>query len=101
MATKVPAFTYSGTSSSEVKNGSWYIYLKSSGTIKFSYTKKLDACIVGGGGGGGSRGTGRRTRGGDGGTVVNRSGISASAGTGYDVKIGGGGGVGSAGGTSS
>lgn len=53
MATKVPAFTYTGASSSEVKNGYWYIYLKSSGTLKFSYAKTLDACIVAGGAGGG------------------------------------------------
>lgn len=53
MATKVPAYTYSGQSSSEVRNGYWYIYLKTNGTLKFTYTKALDACIVAGGAGGG------------------------------------------------
>ncbi len=94
MATKVPAFTYSGTSSSEVKNGYWYIYLKSSGTIKFSYAKKLDACIVGGGAAGQGRtgaNTDGRTYGGGGGTVLNKTGISASAGTSYSIVIGSGG----------
>lgn len=94
MATKVPAFTYSGTSSSEVKNGYWYIYLKSSGTIKFSYAKTLEACIVGGGAAGRGRSaadTGARTYGGGGGTVLNKTGISASAGTGYSIVIGSGG----------
>ena len=94
MATKVPAFTYSGASSSEVKGGYWYIYLKSSGTIKFSYAKTLEACIVGGGAAGRGRSaadTGLRTYGGGGGTVLNKTGISASAGTGYSIVIGSGG----------
>lgn len=94
MATKVPAFTYSGTSSSEVKGGYWYIYLKSSGTLKFTYAKKLEACIVGGGAAGQGRSaadTSLRTYGGGGGTVLNKTGISASAGTGYSIVIGSGG----------
>ena len=94
MATKVPAFTYSGASSTEVKGGYWYIYLKSSGTIKFSYAKTLEACIVGGGAAGQGRSaatTGIRTYGGGGGTVLNKTGISASAGTGYSIVIGSGG----------
>lgn len=94
MATKVPAFTYSGTSSSEVKNGYWYIYLKSSGTIKFSYAKTIEACIVGGGAAGQGRNaaaTGLRTYGGGGGEVLNKTGISASASTGYSIVIGSGG----------
>ena len=94
MATKVPAFTYSGTSRSEVKDGYWYIYLKSSGTIKFSYAKTLEACIVGGGAAGQGRSaatTGVRTYGGGGGTVLNKTGISVSAGTGYSIVIGSGG----------
>lgn len=94
MATKVPAYTYSGTSSSEVRGGYWYIYLMSSGTIRFSYAKTLEACIVGGGAAGQGRTaatTGVRTYGGGGGTVLNRTGISASAGTGYSIAIGSGG----------
>lgn len=94
MATKVPAYTYSGMSSSEVRGGYWYIYLMSSGTIKFSYAKTLEACIVGGGAAGQGRTaatTGVRTYGGGGGEVLNRTGISASAGTGYSIVIGSGG----------
>ena len=55
MATKIPSFSYTGTYSTEIKNGYWYIYLKSSGTIKFSYAKRaaeVSACGGGGGGGG-------------------------------------------------
>ena len=94
MATKIPAFSYTGTYSTEIKNGHWYIYLKSSGTIKFSYAKTLEACIVGGGAAGQGRSaanTGLRTYGGGGGTVLNKTGISASAGTGYSIVIGSGG----------
>ena len=53
MATKIPSYEYTGTHSSELKGGYWYIYLKSSGTLKFTYDKKaVAACIVGGGAGG-------------------------------------------------
>ena len=94
MATKVPAFTTTCAYTSEVSGGYWYIYLKSSGTIKFSYAKTLEACIVGGGAAGQGRSaatTGIRTYGGGGGTVLNKTGIFASAGTGYSIVIGSGG----------
>lgn len=94
MATKIPEFSYTGTYSTEIKNGYWYIYLKSSGTLKFTYAKKLEACIVGGGAAGQGRSaadTGLRTYGGGGGTVLNKTGISASAGIGYSIVIGSGG----------
>lgn len=58
MATKIPEFSYTGTYSTEIKNGYWYIYLKSSGTIKFSYAKTIDTFLVGGGAGGGAGGGG-------------------------------------------
>ena len=94
MATKIPSFSYTGTYSTEIKNGYWYIYLKSSGTLKFTYAKTLEACIVGGGAAGQGRSaanTGLATYGGGGGTVLNKTGISASAGTGYSIVIGSGG----------
>lgn len=105
MAKKIPAFAYTGESSAEMKGDTWYIYLRSSGTLTFSYKKTLEVCVVGGGAGGALRvtaaETGLRTCGGGGGSVVNRSGVSAAAGTGYAVVIGSGGATGSAGGTSS
>ena len=105
MATKIPAFAYTGESSAEMKGDTWYIYLRSSGTLTFSYKKTLEVCAVGGGAGGARRvtaaETGLRTCGGGGGSVVNRSGVSAAAGTGYAVVIGSGGELGSAGGASS
>ena len=61
MATKIPSFSYTGTYSTEIKNGYWYIYLKSSGTLKFTYAKTLEACIVGGGAAGQGRSAANRS----------------------------------------
>lgn len=97
MATKVPAYTYSGTSSAEVKNGYWYIYLKSSGTLTFSYAKSAQVCLVGGGGSGGDDIGGNGGYGGGGGQVIIQS-VSLESGRGYGVSIGAGGGIGKNGG---
>ena len=101
MATKIPAFSYTGACSTELKNGYWYIYLTSNGTLTFSYAKTLEACIVGGGAGGWTQGGGcvddkviGGASGGSGGTVNNVSGISAAANTGYAIVVGAGGAAG-------
>lgn len=94
MATKVPAFTFSGTSSSEVKDGYWYIYLRSSGTLMLTYAKKgVELCVVGGGAGGRKYSTHHDSgeHGGGGGTVLNKTGVSIAAGQSYPVVIGDGG----------
>lgn len=53
MANKVPDYTFTGESSSEMIGGRWYIYLKSSGDFKLSYGKSdVDVFLCGGGGGG-------------------------------------------------
>lgn len=99
MAKKIPAFAYTGESSAEMKGDTWYIYLKSSGTLTFDYKKTLEVCAVGGGAGGEGRTaatTGRRTHGGGGGSVVSQSGILAAAGAAYSVVIGSGGAAGGA-----
>lgn len=111
MATKIPAFTYTGESSAEVKDGYWYIYLKSSGTLKLSYAKTADAFLVGGGGGGGWSGAPSYewgAGGGGGGYCTTASDLAISANAAYEVTIGEGGaraatynGAGSAGGTTS
>ena len=97
MATKVPAFSFSGTSSSEVKNGYWYIYLKSSGTLKLTYAKTgVGLCVVGGGAGGRKYST-HLDQGGDGGgggTVLNQTGVSIAGGTVYAITVGAGGALG-------
>ena len=92
MATKVPSYTYTGAShSSEVKNGYWYIYLKSSGTLTMNYKKtNVEAFLVGGGGGGGSdkNGYGYRTAGGGGGGYCDtKTNITVDAGRGYDITV--------------
>lgn len=99
MAINVPEYSYSGNSSAEVKNGYWYIYLKSSGELTMKYPKRnAEICIVGGGGGGkkdgGSYGAsaGGGADGGDGGEVVNTT-RSLEAGIAYSVVIGEGGAV--------
>lgn len=103
MATKVPAFTYSGTCSSEIKNGYWYIYLKSSGTLKLTYAKNgVGLCVVGGGAGGEAHGiSDRGGHGGGGGTVANRNGIEITGGTEYAIVVGDGGAAGTNGTASS
>ncbi|HIU14939.1 MAG TPA: hypothetical protein IAC49_00680, partial [Candidatus Ventricola intestinavium] len=83
MATKIPAFTYTGTSSTKLSGGYWYLYLKTSGTLKFSYTKTIDVFLVGGGGAGGNGRWGEGGGGGGGGYTKTVKGLTASAGTGY------------------
>lgn len=103
MATKIPSYEYTGTHSSELKNGYWYIYLKSNGTLKFAYDKQsVAACIVAGGGGG-AKATGgdSGTAGGAGGEVKNLSGVSCAAGTPYSITVGSGGAAGASGKSSS
>ena len=100
MATKVPAFTTTCAYTSEVSGGYWYIYLKSSGTIKFSYAKRAaDVFACGGGGGvinegdyGRPGGAGGGGKGADGG---NYGGGGADAVAGTANTGGGGGGYGS------
>lgn len=97
MATKIPSYSYSGNHSSELKDGYWYIYLKSSGTLKFTYGKKsVAACIVGGGAGGEAYTSTRSYggHGGGGGEVVNKTGINITANKNYSVTVGSGGDVG-------
>ncbi|MBR4039420.1 MAG: hypothetical protein IKJ11_04895 [Clostridia bacterium] len=96
MATKVPAYSYDGTSSSEVRNGYWYIYLKTTGTKAFTmaYAKTgVEVCIVGGGAGGRAYSTihDQGEDGGGGGTVLNKTGVSIAAGTVYPITVGAGG----------
>ena len=105
MATKVPAYSYTGSSRSEMRGGMWYIYLLTSGVLTMPYAKSsVAACIVGGGAGGTSQTSppheDRGMPGGNGGAVVNRTGLSIAAGQAYSVTIGAGGGASQAGGAS-
>ena len=67
MAKKVPEYTFSGESSSEMIDGVWYIYLKSTGILNMKYGKRtVDIFMCGGGGGGGNVATGEQGGGGGG-----------------------------------
>ena len=91
MATKVPSYTFSGTSSAEVRDGYWYIYLKSTGTLRMTYAKQnVDVLAVGGGGKGGSGWYDCHygAAGGGAGYHKEKSGQSLAAGTDYSITVG-------------
>ena len=92
MAIKIPAFTTTCDYETEMDSGTWYIYLKSSGSFAFKYAKtKVDIFLQGGGGGG--AGSGDYESGGGGGaggyqsTQYNQSVDSGS----YAIEVGDGG----------
>ncbi len=93
MAKKIPAYAYTGRHEASSDGTYWYIYLESSGRLKFDYGKTVDVCLVGGGGGGmsvnhyGSSGA----SGGGGGSVKNLSSVALAAGEEADITIGKGG----------
>ena len=91
MATKIPAFSTTCAYTTEVSGGYWYIYLKSSGTITFSYARKMDVFACGGGGGGAGGANAAGGGGGGGGYVNTVSGVNAAANTAYSVAVGTGG----------
>ncbi|MBP3283992.1 MAG: hypothetical protein J6M02_00640 [Clostridia bacterium] len=96
----IPDFSYSGSYSTSSDATYWYIYLKSSGTLKFTSDVVVDTCIVGGGAGGSSSNGGSQP-GGGGGKVVNRLNVSLTSGKGYSITVGAGGAVNTAGSSSS
>ncbi len=102
MAKAIPSFTFTGSYSTQSDDTYWYIFLKSTGEIKFSFSKIVDACIVGGGAGGrdGSMG-GTGSAGGGGGSVKNTYHVSLNAGEASPVIIGSGGNTGENGSSSS
>ena len=51
MAKKIPKFSYTGAYETSSDNTYWYIKLKSSGQMTFTYRKSFDVGCVGGGGG--------------------------------------------------
>ena len=96
MATKIPAFSYTGQYRTEMRGGTWYIYLLTSGVLRMNYAKSgVSACVVGGGASGEAQTTppheDRGMPGGRGGAVVNRTGLSVAAGQAYNVVVGAGG----------
>ena len=92
MATKIPAFTYTGAHTEKMIGSYWVIFLTTSGTLRFSYDHEIDVTVLGGGGGGGA-GNASNGAGGGGGYQTIKYGVNASKGTDYPVVIGTGGSV--------
>lgn len=90
MAKAIPAFSYTGTYSTDADDTYWYIYCTGDGVLTFNYEKTIDACLVGGGAGGYAD----AGKGGGGGAVNNANGLSVQAGTEYSIVIGTGGAAG-------
>lgn len=89
MATKLPAFSYTGQYRTEMKNGYWHIYFLTSGVLTMSYAKTADAFLCGGGAGGRSN----SGPGGGGGYTATHRGVQIAAGTAYTITVGNGGAI--------
>lgn len=91
MAMKIPAFTTNCDYETEMDGGTWYIYLKSSGSFAFKYAKtKVDIFLQGAGGGGSGYVSESGGGGGAGGYQSTLYG-KAMANTPYTIEIGEGG----------
>lgn len=86
MAKKIPKFTYTGECATSADNTYWYIKLKSSGQLTFSYKKTVDVFLVGGGGSAGTN----WSCGGAGGYTTTKNGIALSAGQQVTCTVGAG-----------
>jgi len=92
MASKIPAFSYTGSYKTELKNGRWYIFFLTSGTLRMSYSKTADLYLHGGGGGGSKSGYNScGGSGGGGGWLANHYDVQVNAGVSYNIVIGEGG----------
>ena len=93
MAKKIPKFSYTGAYETSSDNTYWYIKLKSSGQMTFTYRKRFDVGCVGGGGGTISNRNYAHVGGfaGGGGGYIQTGTATANAGTAYTITIGAGG----------
>lgn len=92
MATKLPEFTYTGSYKTEMKNGCWYIFFLTGGTLTMTYAKTAEVYLHGGGGGGGASGwNASGGSGGGGGWFATHTGVPVEAGKAYSIVVGGGG----------
>lgn len=94
MAKKIPKFSYTGAYETSSDDTYWYIKLKSSGQMTFTYRKRIEVGCVGGGGGTISNRNYAHVGGfaGGGGGYIKTGTTTAEAGTAYAVTIGAGGG---------
>lgn len=93
MAKKIPKFSYTGAYETSSDDTYWYIKLKSSGKMTFTYRKNIEVGCVGGGGGTISNRNYAHIGGfaGGGGGYIKTGTTTAEAGTAYAVTIGVGG----------
>lgn len=93
MAKKIPKFSYTGAYETSSDDTYWYIKLKSSGKMTFTYRKNIEVGCVGGGGGTISNRNYAHIGGfaGGGGGYIKTGTTTAEAGTAYAVTIGAGG----------
>ena len=93
MAKKIPKFSYTGAYETSSDDTYWYIKLKSSGQMTFTYRKHIEVGCVGGGGGTISNRNYAYIGGfaGGGGGYIKTGTTTAEAGTAYAVTIGAGG----------
>lgn len=93
MAKKIPKFSYTGAYETSSDDDYWYIKLKSSGKMTFTYRKNIEVGCVGGGGGTISNRNYAHIGGfaGGGGGYIKTGTTTAEAGTAYAVTIGAGG----------
>lgn len=93
MAKKIPKFSYTGAYETSSDDTYWYIKLKSSGQMTFTYRKRIEVGCVGGGGGTISNRNYAHVGGfaGGGGGYIKTGTTTAEAGTAYTVTIGAGG----------
>ena len=93
MAKKIPKFSYTGAYETSSDDTYWYIKLKSSGQMTFTYRKNIEVGCVGGGGGTVSNRNVANIGGfhGGGGGRIKTGTTTAEAGTAYAVTIGAGG----------
>ena len=91
MARKVPEYSFTGEASHELIDGTWYIFLKSTGDFKMLYGKgSVDVFLCGGGGGGESVAEDDGGSGGAGGYLTTRYGVRIDN-ISYPVIVGAGG----------
>lgn len=93
MAKKIPKFSYTGAYETSSDDTYWYIKLKSSGQMTFTYRKNIEVGCVGGGGGTISNRNYAHVGGfaGGGGGYIKTGATTAEAGMAYAVTIGAGG----------
>lgn len=88
MAKELPVFKYTGSYRTELRDGYWYIFCLSSGTLTFEYRKTVEVYLHGAGGGGGDSANPSGGGGGGGGWFATHVGVPIEADKGYAIQVG-------------